>query len=170
MADARLRGWWWHKQGLDGVLAGKSAAEVLAAAGWARSVAFEKFNPSKLPQYALVSSLDGIGQLRRDLRSLLAEEDQDRVFARTGTLATVLDMPSHAIMERGRVVGWWEYDAGTGSIAWMAFTKPDAAMQEAVNRTEAFIREDLGDARSFSLDSPKARAPKIEALRMGTAK
>jgi len=27
------------------------------------------------------------------------------------------------------------------------------------------VREDLGDARSFSLDSPKSRAPKIEALR-----
>ena len=34
----------------------------------------------------------------------------------------------------------------------------------AVERTERFVRDDLGDARSFSLDSPKSRAPRIEAL------
>lgn len=34
----RLRAWAWHKQGLDGSLAGHTAAEVLARAGWARSL------------------------------------------------------------------------------------------------------------------------------------
>ncbi len=29
-----------------------------------------------------------------------------------------------------------------------------------------FVREELGDARSFSLDSPKSRAPRIAGLRM----
>ncbi|MFI6849022.1 hypothetical protein OG535_21450 [Kitasatospora sp. NBC_00085] len=35
----------------------------------------------------------------------------------------------------------------------------------AVARTEAFVRDQLGDARGFSLDSPTSRAPKIAALR-----
>jgi hypothetical protein len=34
-----------------------------------------------------------------------------------------------------------------------------------VARAEQYVREGLGDARSFSLDSPKSRAPRIEALR-----
>ena len=34
-----------------------------------------------------------------------------------------------------------------------------------VVRTEEFIRSQLGDARTFSLDSPKSRIPRIEALR-----
>ena len=38
MDAARLRAWWWQRQGLDGSLEGKSAAEVLDRAGWARSV------------------------------------------------------------------------------------------------------------------------------------
>ena len=38
MNPTKLRAWWWHRQGLDGSLAGKSAAEVLQRAGWARSV------------------------------------------------------------------------------------------------------------------------------------
>ncbi len=36
--DARLRAWWWHRQGLDGRLDGAPPAEVLERTGWARSV------------------------------------------------------------------------------------------------------------------------------------
>ena len=39
MNDALLRAWWADRQGLDGSMMGKSAATVLAGAGWARSVA-----------------------------------------------------------------------------------------------------------------------------------
>ena len=39
MIDAsKLRAWYAHRQGLDGSLEGKSPAEVLERAGWARSV------------------------------------------------------------------------------------------------------------------------------------
>src|SRR5258707_13713815 len=38
MDDAKLRAWWSHRQGLDGALAGKSAAGILERIGWARSV------------------------------------------------------------------------------------------------------------------------------------
>ena len=34
---------------------------------------------------------------------------------------------------------------------------------------EEYVRSQLGDARSFGLDSPKSRAPKIEALRKAGA-
>jgi hypothetical protein len=36
--DAVLCAWWAHRQGLDGSLAGATAAEVFARTGWARSV------------------------------------------------------------------------------------------------------------------------------------
>jgi hypothetical protein len=39
MDAAKLRAWWFHRQGLDGTMTGKASAEVLARAGWARSVA-----------------------------------------------------------------------------------------------------------------------------------
>lgn len=117
------------------------------------------FKPPAKPQYTLVSSLDGISLLRRDLKSLLDEGDQQRS---AGSLA---DLPSHAILDRGRVAGLWEYDPPTESIAWMAFGKKDKAMEAAVKQTEEYVRRQLGDARSFSLDSPKSRVPRIEALR-----
>src|SRR6476646_10921207 len=38
LTPERLRAWSWHRQGLDGWLAGCTAEQVLARAGWARSV------------------------------------------------------------------------------------------------------------------------------------
>ncbi|HME08614.1 MAG TPA: hypothetical protein VKG25_16275, partial [Bryobacteraceae bacterium] len=57
----------------------------------------------------------------------------------------------------------------SGAIAWTSFVKADGALKQAVARTESYIREQLGDARSFSLDSPKSRAPRIAALRKAAA-
>jgi hypothetical protein len=124
---------------------------------------FEKFQPPKHPQYAVVSSLDGLNQLRRELKSLVAPEDRERVGLEQQK--SVVDLSNHAIFDRGRLVGLWAFDTETGTIAWMSFVKPDRAMQDAVAKTEAFVRDELGDARSFSLDSPKSRAPKIAELR-----
>jgi hypothetical protein len=114
------------------------------------------------PCYALVSSLDALLLLRRNLRALIDPADAQReVFEETG----LRDLPSHAIVDRGRLVGLWEYDVETQSIAWMPFVQPDAALRAAVARTEAYVRDQLGDARSFSLDSPANRAPRVASLR-----
>jgi hypothetical protein len=66
-------------------------------------------------------------------------------------------------------VGLWEYDPEQSSIAWSSFIKPDRQLKEAVAKTEAYVRDQLGDARGFSLDNPKSRAPRIAALRAGVA-
>ncbi len=125
---------------------------------------YAQFVPPKKPQYSLVSSIDGMMLLRRNLPTLLSDEDQRRVV--TGkAMGSLADLPSHAILDRGRIVGLWEYDPATESIAWAAFGTPDKAMKQAVARMEEFVRTQLGDARSFSLDSPKSRVPRIEALR-----
>jgi hypothetical protein len=47
----------------------------------------------------------------------------------------------------------------------MSFGIRDQALARAVEQTEGYIREQLGDARSFSLDSPQSRKPRLEALR-----
>jgi len=130
--------------------------------------ALQSFKAPNSPQYVLVSRLDNVSLLRRDLKSLLTPDDLNRaVPAEKGAvpLNALADLQSHAILDRGRVVGLWEFDTTTGGIAWMAFGKKDAAMQKAVAEMEAFVRDQLGDARSFSLDSPKSRIPKIQALR-----
>lgn len=128
---------------------------------------FEKFTPPKESQIALVSSIDGISLLRRDLKGLVDAKDQARkVFAEKSmaALSGLVDLPSHAILDRGRLIGLWEFDPEAGTIAWTAWVK-DRAVADAVEATQSFIRDQVGDARSFSLDSPKSRAPRIAALR-----
>ena len=80
-------------------------------------------------------------------------------------LGSLADFPNHAILDRGRVVGLWEYDTETETIAKMIFGIKDKALDAAIGETEKYVREQLSDARSFSLDSPKSRAPRIAALR-----
>jgi hypothetical protein len=130
--------------------------------------AFKAFKPPAKPQYSLVSSLDAISAARRDVRGLVSDEDlkhpllADLKLEKTGGLS---DLPNHAILDRGRLVGLWEYDPETESIAWASFGAIDKALLKAIDAAESFIKRDLGDARSFSLDSPKSRAPRIAALR-----
>jgi DNA glycosylase AlkZ-like len=130
--------------------------------------ALQGYRPPDEPRYALVASIDGITHLRRDVASLLAEEDRDRAMqGERGllNLGGVQDLSSHAILDRGRLIGLWEYDPGDGRIAWTRFVPKTPALEAAVARTEVYVRDQLGDARSFSLDSPESRRPRIEALR-----
>jgi winged helix DNA-binding protein len=130
--------------------------------------AFVKFKPPTKPQYVLVSSLDAITGHRRDVRGLLDQKDLNRevfVDKSTQAVASLTDLPSHGILDRGRLIGLWEYDTDAQSIAWTTFGVKDKALDAAVKQTETFIRDEIGDARSFSLDSPKSRAPRIAALR-----
>jgi Winged helix DNA-binding domain len=102
---------------------------------------FEAFEAPKQACYVLVSSLDWVAA------------------------ASMTNPPHHAILDRGRIVGLWAYDTATESIAWRAFVEKNKDLEEAVAWTEEFVRAQLGDARSFSLDSPRSRAKGIEALR-----
>jgi hypothetical protein len=130
--------------------------------------ALYSFKVPKKPAYALVSGLDGLTLLRRALRELMAEQDLGRkMFTEKGYQAgsSLSDLPSHGIFDRGRLIGLWEYDVPGQSVVWTSFIEPDAALKKAVGQMETFVRTQLGDARSFSLDSPKSRTPRVEALR-----
>jgi hypothetical protein len=109
------------------------------------------------PQVSLVAGIDSLVLLRRDHASLLEAD--------VPSVGGVADLPSHAIVDRGEIVGLWEYDMEGERIVWATFDGGRSTpVTEAVERTEDYVRSQLGDARSFSLDSPKARAPRIAAI------
>jgi len=122
--------------------------------------ALRGFKAPKKPQIALLASIDGLIHHRRNHFSLL--DNPDNLHANVGYIA---DLPSHAITDRGQLIGLWEFDPDAGRIAWMTFEKPAKELAAAVKETETFIRDQVGDARSFSLDSPKSRAPRLAAIR-----
>ncbi len=132
--------------------------------------AWRAFEAPAAPQYALVSSLDAISAARRDVASLLDAADRERAVlvddGKERAVGAISDLPSHAILDRGRLIGLWEFDADAGDVAWATFDRRrDAALDAAVAATAAYVRDQLGDARSFSLDSPRSRAPRVRALR-----
>ena len=100
--------------------------------------------------------------LRRNAAELLAEEDQDKPAL--GSLALQADLPDHPILDRGRIIGLWQYDRARERIAAWVFGTSTPAVARRIAEVEAWIQEDLGDFRAFSLDSPASRQKRIDAL------
>jgi hypothetical protein len=120
------------------------------------------------PRYALVGSIDSILLLRRNPASQLDPEDlsSELLLSSGGRAGGALqDLPSHAILDRGRIIGVWEFDPEKGAIVWVSLVEITSALRACVAATEAYIRDQLGDFRSFSLDSPQSRKPRIAAIR-----
>lgn len=158
-----------------GIRASKQAMEPLGLEdvgdGWLiqhedRDV-FEAFQPPAEPQYELVMGLDNLILHRRDLASLidLAGEAGFRIQRVAGSALGSPDLENQAIFDRGRLVGMWDYEPEAQRIVYATFEPADTALKQAIAETEAFIRDQLGDARSFSLDSVSSRQPRLKALR-----
>jgi hypothetical protein len=69
------------------------------------------------------------------------------------------------IVDRGRIVGLWEFDPDEGEIVYQAFIPETDDLRAAIDRTQSFVVDQLGDVRSVSLDSPTSRKPRLAALR-----
>ncbi|MDP9906220.1 MULTISPECIES: crosslink repair DNA glycosylase YcaQ family protein [Arthrobacter] len=150
-------------------LAAVGAVEVTTAAGeplWMLPDDVEHLSAFTAPQeeqIQLLAGTDSLVLLRRNSADMLAEGDRGRKILDT-TLALQADLSDHPILDRGRIIGLWQYDPGKERIAAWTFDKPTAAVTQRINEVESWIREDLGDFRSFSLDSPASRQKRIDAL------
>jgi hypothetical protein len=115
----------------------------------------------------LLSSIDPWLHSRRNLPTLLDPSEADRRVPYGKSLAdatSLRDLDSHPIVQDGVLIGLWEFDHERQEIA--AWTwRPSAEVATAVRETSEWIAKELGDFRSFSLDSPKSRIPRVELLR-----
>ena len=121
------------------------------------------FSAPKDEQIQLLAGTDALFLLRRNAADHFAEEDKDRHLL-SAKLALQADLPDHPIVDRGRIIGLWQYDPGAERIAYWTFGAPTGAVRQRIHEIEDFIREDLGDFRSFSLDSPSSRQKQIDAI------
>jgi hypothetical protein len=145
------------------------AVEVRTGAGevlWmlpddvARLAAFEAPDEE---QIQLLAGTDSMVLLRRNSADLFDERDKGRKVL-DSTLALQADLPDHPILDRGRIIGLWQYDPEKERIAHWLFDSVTAATGQRIAEVEAWIRAELGDFRSFSLDSPASRKDRIDAL------
>jgi hypothetical protein len=127
------------------------------------------FDPPAEEQIQLLAGTDSLVLLRRNSADLFAEPDLDRKVLNS-TLALQADLPDHPILDRGRIIGLWQYDPQESRIAHWLFAGATPAVTRRIAEVEAWIRDELGDFRSFSLDSPASRRDRIDALNAaGTA-
>ncbi|RYG21922.1 hypothetical protein EON82_18035 [bacterium] len=133
--------------------------------------------PDDLPAYeatkgtegrvVLLSSIDPWLHSRRNLPTLLDPAESERTVPYGAALAganALRDLDSHPIVQDGVVVGMWEFDHERQEIVHWAW-RPSREVEAAVRETGEWIAKELGDFRSFSLDSPKSRIPRVELLR-----
>ena len=129
-----------------------------------------RHRPSSTPRYRFVSNLDGLLLFRREIAPLLDGNDGARpMWTEKGLQAggALMDLSNQAIVDRGRIVGLWDWDGVNGRLVWTSFAPADAALKVEAERMAAWIEVELGDVRSFSLDSPESRGPRLAALRGG---
>jgi hypothetical protein len=62
----------------------------------------------------------------------------------------------NAIVANGELRGIWEFDKEAEKIVWTTFRKTPGA-EKAVEETEEFIREELGDHKYYALDHGRTR-------------
>lgn len=127
--------------------------------------AWQAFTVPTEPYPLLVSGLDGLSHLRRDITGLIDEADAALPIWEALKGDSIADLAHQAIIDRGRLIGFWEYDPAVGEIVWATLHAPSPQVRSVIEQTTVFIREELGDIRFHSLDSPESRAPRLAALR-----
>lgn len=166
-------GWWSALPVKDRKAAVAELGLVPVAAGDERLVfpedrdAIATFRAPSRPELAFIGNLDNLVHQRRDAGTLVDESDAKReIWTEKGAqkVSTVLDLEHHAIIDRGRLVGVWEYDSENHELVWATFGKIPG-ISKVADEVGRFIAEDLGDVRSFSLDSPESRGPRLKAIR-----
>lgn len=162
---------WWAGLGARAAKAAASSLK-LADAGEDRLMLAEDLDalrvikPPKSITVRLVGSLDNLFHPRREVSSVLDEADAKlKLPLAKSTIGQLADLDHHAIVANGRLIGLWDYDTSAREIVWATFAKVKADVAGAVADTEAFVRDELGDARSFSLDSPESRGDRLAILR-----
>lgn len=135
--------------------------------------AYHAFEAPSAAMYSLVGSLDPAVLTRWEIEPLLEEVDKGRETATDKAavpITSLQDLYSNAILDRGRLVGLWEYDPFAKELVSVSFVPRTPPLTQAIEAMEAFVREQLEDCRSFSLDSPESRKPKLAILREMAAK
>jgi hypothetical protein len=166
---------WWSGLGLKAARAAAAELKVVPLSGEDERLlspeqrdALLAFEVPREPALAFVSSIDNLFHLRRETRPLYDDGDAELSIPgekKEQAAGTLVDLPYHAIVDRGRIVGLWDWDGVAGELVWRTFAKAPKGAREEAARFAEYVTSELGDVRSLSLDSPESRAPRIEALR-----
>ncbi|MDI9640930.1 crosslink repair DNA glycosylase YcaQ family protein [Kamptonema cortianum] len=163
---------WFSGAGVRDCNAAIEAAQVKEANGylWGRGTESElsDYKPSTESDIHFIGCLDNLFLLTRNLQVHIDEKDRGmEIFSekKSTSAGGLSDLANHAIVDRGRLIGLWDYDFDAKELVWKAWAGEKDLLAALAKETEEFVREQLGDARTFSLDSPKSRQARLSFLR-----
>ncbi|MDH3224729.1 MAG: winged helix DNA-binding domain-containing protein [Gemmatimonadota bacterium] len=85
------------------------------------------------------------------------------------TLGTATHMAYRSIVRNGEVVGVWEYDPDGQDVVWTTFAPLGGKTSDEVEReaqsVASFLRDDVGRAISFSIDTEDDLRRRVSAIR-----
>lgn len=85
------------------------------------------------------------------------------------TIGDAKHITTRCIVTADGIAGFWEYDVDTGKIVTLVFDELPAARSKELSslavETAALLKDEIGHARSFSLDSDDAIRERAKALR-----
>lgn len=130
---------------------------------------FATFKIPSEPDIQILASLDNLVLLAKCLYDIVDESDHSKSFdgITLGDTKGFGDPTCHMITDRGRLIGYWLYDPDNEHIVYKAWSGDAKAIESAILKAQNRIKEELGDFRSFSLDSPKSRQGRIQLLSDG---
>lgn len=130
---------------------------------------FASFKTPSEPDIQILASLDNLVLLTKCLYDLVDESDHTKSFdgVTLGNTKGFGDPTCHMITDRGRLIGYWLYDPDNERIVYKSWAGDAKPIEHAILKTKNRIKEELGDFRSFSLDSPKSRLGRIQLLSDG---
>jgi hypothetical protein len=166
---------WWSGLGVKAARAAAAEIGVVPVADGDERMLFPddcdallSTKPPKDARFSFVSLLDNLVHLRREVATSLDDDDAKRKMPgdpKNRAIGGLADLELHPITDRGRIIGLWDWDGQNGELVTKTFASAPPSLREAAASFAAYVKSDLGDVRSFSLDSPESRAPRIAALK-----
>lgn len=90
------------------------------------------------------------------------------------TVGEARHMSFRSLVVDGRIAGFWEYDPEDEAVVFACFEPPDPSTRECLEEkatdVAAFLRDDVGHGRSFSLDTDEALSERATAIRAMAAR
>ncbi|MBS1714258.1 MAG: winged helix DNA-binding domain-containing protein [Armatimonadetes bacterium] len=130
--------------------------------------AFQGFEAPQAPTCVFVGPIDNVSHLRAGLADLIDPADGDLAVMGAKSsekLSSVTELSNHAIYDRGRLIGVWDFDPSSQELVYAAWSGDRDFVAHRAQETRAFVAGQIGDARTFSLDSPVSRKHRIEGIK-----
>lgn len=117
------------------------------------------------PIYRFVGAIDPLFNLRRNIGAFVEDEELRWLQCHDVRLDGPLGLAFQAIVDRGRIIGLWDYDPEERELLYMTWVSPTKDLEVLAEKLECEIRDEIHDARTHSLDSLKNRQNRFEFLR-----